>query len=343
MPNKRVVKILLSVILCAIFAIPAFAQITSSEDLNVQATPETPGPFETVVLDLSSYRVDVDRLHISWYVNDKLELAGIGKKKFSFTTKGVGSSSTVRVLVRSGTAGTLTKTLVFSPTDIDILWEALGSYTPPFYRGKALAIPETTLAVVAIPNMMTPGGSAVGIKDVVYKWKKNSSYADFYDQSGYGNNYVFFKKNPGNKTDTIAVEASSFDGRLTAFKNLHIPSYDPKVILYEHHPLEGIRYERAIDGAFAMQNKEVLISAEPYFFSTKDKDGGNVSYEWLLDNKQVTDTESDKKSELALRTEGGSGKALVLLRVKHTTKIFQFFEQSFTVNFGETSGTSFGF
>ena len=83
-----------------------------------------------------------------------------------------------------------------------------------------------------------------------------------------------------------------------------------------------------------MQNKEVLISAEPYFFSIKDKDGGSVSYEWLLDNKQVTDTESDKKSELALRTEGGSGKALVLLRVKHTTKILQFLEQSFTVNFG---------
>ena len=53
----------------------------------------------------------------------------------------------------------------------------------------------------------------------------------------------------------------------------------------------------------------------------------------VADNKQVTDTESDKKSELALRTEGGSGKALVFLRVKHTTKILQFLEQSFTVNF----------
>ena len=343
MPIKRVVKILLSAILLGVLAVPAFAQFNPSNRIDVQASPETPGPFEQVALELSGYGIDIDRLHTSWYVNDKLELAGIGKKKFSFTTKGVGSSSTVRVLVRSGTAGVITKTLVFSPTEVDLLWEAIGSYTPAFYRGKALATPEATIAVIAIPNMTAAGASALGIKDVVYKWKRNFSYADFYDQSGYGSNYVFFKKDPGKKTDTITVEASSLDNKLRALKNINLPSYDPKVIFYEHHPLEGIRYEHAVGTTFTMQNKEVLISAEPYFFSIKDKDGGSVSYEWLLDNKQVTDTESDKKSELALRTEGGSGKALVLLRVKHTTKILQFLEQSFTVNFGETSATSFGF
>lgn len=343
MPNKRIVKILLSVILCGVFAIPAFAQITPGERLGIQASPETPGPFEQVTLQLSGYGIDIDRLHTSWYVNDKLELAGIGKKKFSFTTKGVGSISTIRVLVRSGTAGVITKTIVFSPAEVDLLWEAIDSYTPPFYRGKALATPQATIAVTAIPNMTVPGKSALGIKDVVYKWKRNFSYADFYDQSGYGNNYVFFKKDPLKKTDTITVEASSFDGTLKTVKNIDLPSYDPKVILYEHRPLEGIRYEHAVDNTFTMQNKEVLISAEPYFFSIKDKDSGSVSYEWLLDNKQVVDTESDKKSELALRTEGGSGKALVVLRVKHATKILQFLEQSFTINFGETSGTSFGF
>jgi len=329
--------------LCAVFSIPAFAQITPGERINVQASPEIPGPFEQVTLQLSGYGIDIDRLHTSWYVNDKLELAGIGKKKFSFTTKGVGSLSTVRVLVRSGTAGIITETLVFSPTEVDVLWEAIDSYTPPFYKGKALATPQATIAVTAIPNMSAPGKSALGIKDVVYKWKRNFSYADFYDQSGYGSNVVFFKKDPLQKTDTITVEASSLDGTLKTRKDINLPSYDPKIILYEHRPLEGIRYEYAVGDTFAMRNKEVLIAAEPYFFSTKDKDSGSVSYEWLLDNKRVTDTESDKKSELALRTEGGSGKALVLLRVKHTSKILQFLEQSFTVTFGETSGTSFGF
>ena len=148
MSIKSVAKILLSVVLCGAFTHPAFAQFNPSNRIDVQASPETPGPFEQVALELSGYGIDIDRLHTSWYVNDKLELAGIGKKKFSFTTKGVGSSSTVRVLVRSGTAGVIPKRSYFHRQRLTCSGEAIGSYTPAFYRGKA-ATPEATIAVIA--------------------------------------------------------------------------------------------------------------------------------------------------------------------------------------------------
>ena len=68
---------------------------------------------------------------------------------------------------------------------------------------------------------------------------------------------LFSLKRPSQKkTDTITVEASSFDGKLRALKNINLPSYDPKVIFYEHHPLEGIRYEHAVGTTFTMQNKK---------------------------------------------------------------------------------------
>ena len=106
-----------------------------------------------------------------------------------------------------------------------------------------------------------------------------------------------------------------------------------------------IRYEHAVGTTFTMQNKEVLISAEPHFFSIKrQRWAAAFLTNGVLDNKQVTDTESDKKERVGAPYRRRERERFwSSLRVKHTTKILQFLEQSFTVNFGETSATSFGF
>ena len=161
MSIKSVAKILLSVVLCGAFTIPAFAQFNPSNRIDVQASPETPGPFEQVALELSGYGIDIDRLHTSWYVNDKLELAGIGKKNSLSPPKGWGLPPLSACSFVQGPRESLPKRSYFHRQRLTCSGRRLAPYTPAFYRGKALATPEATIAVIAIPNMTAAGGKRV--------------------------------------------------------------------------------------------------------------------------------------------------------------------------------------
>jgi len=226
---------------------------------------------------------------------------------------------------------------------VDLLWEAVGAHTPPFYKGKALPASQADIKMVAIPHLAALSGEELNIEDLVYKWQRNYKYRDFNNQSGYGIYSVGFRKDLLRNAEVIGVEVSSSGGSLRANERVTIGTHDPFVVFYEKHPLEGVRYEHAIDETFHMENQEALIAAEPYFFSVNDKNGSRISYDWRINNEKVEDTESDKKSELALRTQGGSGSAMVSLEIKHADKILQFMKKSFTVQFGEEILPGFGF
>ncbi len=313
---------------------PAFAE---TSDFSVEATPESPKSFETITFKLKSFTIDLNRAVISWTVNGKTALSGIGKTSFSFQSGKAGTSYNVDIFVKDKDLGTLTKRLSFRSGEVDLLWEAVGSYVPPFYKGKALPSSQGTVKLVAVPNLFS-GGKKLSPDELVYRWKRNDKYRDLNNESGYGKKSVSVRGDLIKRGETIEVEASSLDNGAGGTGSVSFSYEEPFILFYEDRPAEGVRYGRAIDGEFNLANRESTILAAPYFFSAKSRESGILSYSWRVGDKSVSGND-ESKSLLTLREEGGAaGSENVSLSISHVANVLQEAVAGFTVNFGERSG-----
>jgi len=336
MRKNIIIKFVLAVG-CLLFIVSltttATAQIDTSS-ISAKLLPENPGPFDKVSIELISYNVDLGRADISWYVNGKLVLSGIGKTYYSFITGDVGSMSNINISIRSSSISTINKSVVIIPAEIDMLWEATDSYTPPFYKGKALASSESYIKITAVPNVFDINGNKIDPDNMIYSWKRDYKFEKLFNsQSGYGKKSVVFRRKLVGDNKMISVDASSFNGKITANSKVILGRFTPKIIFYQKHPLEGILYNNALADGFAMDEREATIVAEPYFFSSKNKDVSLLSYIWKLNNKEVDDTESEYKNEIVLRADDRGGMSKISLNIKNVSKILQFVSNSFNVSF----------
>lgn len=298
-------------------------------DFSVQLSPESPGPYQNVTATLVSYSVDLDRVNISWSINGEPALSGVGKKVFSFTTGDIGASSRVTINV-ADPAGTINKTITVIPGSVDLLWQVSDAYAPPFYRGKALPAPQSTIKIVAMPNIQSDG-SITKPSLLVYKWTRN--YKADSDASGYGKNIFSFKNSYLDPEESIQVSVTQASGEASAEKKISIATIPPFVLFYENNPLQGVFFERALGDSFSMSNNEMRVDAEPYFFSSADKQN-NIMYSWQLNGSPVSGSPDDPSS-LVLRNQGGKGTARVSLSVTRPSKIMQSAGNAFSVNFGK--------
>ncbi len=308
------------------------AQISGkASSISMEAVPQTPGPFERVIVRLSSFSMDLNRSTISWFINDRLIKKGIGKKTFSFTTGDIGETSKISVSVGSGILGNTTQAMSFIPSEVDLLWEAIGVYTPPFYKGKALPTPQSLVKVVAFPHLKFPSGNEIKNDFLIYKWKKNNEYKDFNSQSGYGKNSVVFRRSLLRQTEKIEVDVSSKSNKLSGYNSLFLGQYNPEIIFYEQNPIEGVLYEKALGKEFNMENSETTIVAEPYFFSTSSRGGESLLFEWKLNNKVFNSGPS--KGIITFRTDGESGTSKLSLDIKNLVRFLQFTNKTLNINF----------
>src|SRR3989338_993377 len=132
-------KTLTIITILATLFIGTLAYAQSDNSMFVRSSPEAPGAFEETTLSLVSYSFNLDTSQISWTLDGKAALSGSGKKSFTFTTKNVGSTSTIDIKVTPAGGEALNQRVVVRPANVDLLWQATDSYVPPFYRGKAMS------------------------------------------------------------------------------------------------------------------------------------------------------------------------------------------------------------
>ncbi len=304
-----------------------------TSDFSVQASPESPKSFETITLSLKSFTVDLNRSVISWAVNRKTSLSGIGKTSFNFQTGKAGTSYTIDISVKDSDLGVLTKRLSFRVGEVDLLWEATNSYVPPFYKGKALPASQGSVKLVAVPNLFS-GSKKLSPDELVYRWKRNDRYRELNDQSGYGKKSVLINGDLIKSGESIEVEASSLNNGSTGQGSASFSYESPLIVFYEDRPAEGVRYNRAISGEFNLPNKESTILAVPYFFSAKARESNTISYSWRVGDKSVNGTDGNR-SFITLREEGGSsGSENVSLSINHVSRVLQEAVAGFGVSFG---------
>ena len=139
---------------------PIFAQFDQTDfgsRINIRSSPEIPGAYTEATINLSTVSYDLSRANIQWIVNNKEVESGFGKSFVSIKTGGAGVETVVSAIITFGSTST-TKRLIIRPSEVKLLWQAIDSYIPPFYKGKALPSSEGLLKFVAIPNLKDQNG-----------------------------------------------------------------------------------------------------------------------------------------------------------------------------------------
>lgn len=345
-------KFLRFLVLSVLFVLPfsVFAQLTDSSPssksaltklvekefnegslidfVTVNVLPENPGVKELVRISIESSSVDLDKSTITWSVNGKKNLSGIGKTEFSFQTGSSGETTRITVFVTTNKGATITKELSFRPLGITLLWEA-DTYAPHFYRGKPLISPQAKVKVVAMPDN---GGEGANF---VYVWQRDGM--NISQVSGYGKNTFTTEGPRPYKKLSVGVRASSLDDSLVSETETNLPLSNPFILFYEKDPLLGTIYTRPLRNSFALSKKEFALSAEPYFFSNERGEAPSLQYSWSING---VSTQNPSRS-ITLRNEGGvKGASDVSLAIRGIEKTFQSSVRNLRVNFGEIEETS---
>lgn len=298
-----------------------------NDDVDVIVTPEVPGAFEDVTMKVQSYLTDVNRAFIIWKKDGKTLLSGTGKIDFSFTTNDVGRETVIDVEMLLIGGESVKKHFSFNPAEVNLVWEGADSYTPPFYRGRALPTSEGVMRVLAIPQMKI-GSNITSTSNYVFTWKRNDKVIQ--RGSGYEKNAFLFRQDYLNDEEHIEVTSQDNTSGAIAKGDVIMKTYTPKIVFYERDPIYGIDWAHALEGEFDVASAEKTIIAIPYFFSPADPLANDFSYTWSINGKEI-DTPAIKNM-LTLKSSGQQGVSNITLKIENALKLFLDATGSITVN-----------
>lgn len=320
----------LFVIVMLLFTKVAMAQsISSLSDLTLETIPENPTAGETVTATVSSYSTNINLATISWLINGVVKKSGTGEKTFTFVVEQSGNTNlTARVTSVEGDSNQ--KSFTIKPSSgIDLIWET-DSFTPPFYKGKAMFSHQNNVTFIAIPHITNSSGREIDPKNLVYKWTKNGSVQE--SASGYGKNSYSFTSPLISRGLNIEVTAESSDGS-TANKKISLNPQNPSIIFYKKDPLYGIELQKALSQNELLNGPEISVVAMPLFFGTLNMNTPEISYKWSINNQVIAN--GGENTQVFRKPENSSGTSKISVSIENTNKILQYTSGSFNLSFGD--------
>lgn len=300
----------------------------ASVSIMVGISPENPAPLENVTITLKSYVNNLDTVLISWSVNGKDVSSGIGKKSFSLNAPNAGEETNV-VATTSLPSGAKDTRIVIRPSVMVLLTEAMDSFVPPFYKGKALPSPDSFVKVVALPEIRS-GSNLINPKNLTYAWKKD--YTNNQNGSGYGKNTFTYVNDYLENSNNIGVTAGTTDQKYSSASNINIRTTEPKIIFYKNDAKLGTIWDLAISSGHKIVGDEVLEAA-PYFISPKNIRTPTLTWDWFI-NDNIINMPVYRKERLPLQAQAGiSGTSKIRLEINNMDKIFQSADKEINVNF----------
>jgi len=291
----------------------------SSSSILVDIMPENPAPYEDVNIALSSYGSNLDSVLIQWSVDGKNVSSGIGKKSFSLKAPAAGSETLVLAVI-SLPEGNVEKRLIIRPSVMVLLWQANDSYVPPFYRGKALATPDSEIKVVAMTDS----------KNMTYAWKKD--YSNDQEASGYGKNFFLYTNDYLEGSNNVSVVASTLDQKYSNEASIEVGTTEPKILFYKNDNSLGTTWEKTLTDPYKIQGPEI-VEAVPYFISPKELEHPTLIWSWSI-NDSLVNIQGYKKNLMPLRAESGtSGTSRLRLMIENKYRIFQTASKEISIEF----------
>ncbi len=316
-------SVLTSFILCLMIVfivftiLPIETSAISPSAITVNLAPQNPSAGENTTITLDSFSNNLDSILISWFVNGKKVSSGIGLKSFSLIAPSAGSETTVRSVLAFAD-GDIEKKIIIRPSVMVLLWEAIDSYVPPFYKGKALPTADSEIRVVAMPEVKSKG-AVVSPKNMLYSWRKN--YTNEPLASGYGKNSFTFINDYLENGDNIAVTASTLDEQYSSQASVGITVYQPQISFYKNDLTLGTIWEKALANGHRIVGDQTIV-AEPYFMSPKEIWSQSLVWNWFINGNLTNNVSEYRKNWLPLRVEGGvQGTANLILQVENKNQL----------------------
>lgn len=299
--------------------------ITES-DVSIAAYPENPQPKDPVTVTIETYSFNLDNSNTKWYVNGNLAQEGKGLKTLTFQVGDLGQTTNVRIVITSE-KGQLIKTIAITPSIVTLVWEA-DTYTPPFFKGKALFSHQSTITFMAQPQLVS-GGRALNPANLIYTWSKDGTVLG--NQNGYGKQTLTLTGSVISRTMKVMVEVQDPTTGITASGVIQVDPVEPEVITYIVDPLYGTQYNKAIKGTLPLTGKEVTLTAAPYFFSNTEA-GSDVSYNWSINGSTISDKQNTR-TRVFRKVGEVFGISNINLRVLQENKLLQFASYNLAINF----------
>lgn len=298
------------------------------EQIDISIFPESPKPGEEVTIVANTYGMDINTNLIVWKLNGKEALKGIGQKKFVFKVGNTGTVTNVSLSILPKNGPAIDKDFSFTPIDVDILWQAK-TYTPPFYKGKALYTPESEVVFTSLPNISIDG-TKIDPTDVVYKWKLNYDLEN--EASGFGKNSYLFKGPIILRENLIQsnVYAAS-KPEIQGGNKIRLTNNYPTALVYEDHPLLGVLFNKALRNEYELKDSEVKFSAFPFYFSTANKNSF-VSYKWNIDEASLG-IPQNQNSVIFRKISSIKGSASVNVTIGNPSHILQQASTGFQISY----------
>ena len=306
------------------FLIFSNAQAQSSSDILVDVIPANPNPGESVTINLNSYSLDINSSSITWLVNGKSVQSGIGKKSYTLTAGSAGSETTVTIKLAD-----LETKIIIKPSVMVVLWQADDSYVPPFYKGKALPARDSTVKIVAMPEIKV-GSTYLNPKNMTYSWRKD--FTNDEEASGYGKNSFSYVSDYLDASNYIEVNATTTDQKYSSTSNTTVGTFAPKIVFYRNEENLGTRFETAVTDGHSIVDKEILFAA-PFFISPKDIRNPRLVWTWSINGGSISN-QGLHKNLLPLQVQSGvSGTSTVKLDIENMDKVFQTASSEINVQF----------
>jgi len=201
------------------------------------------------------------------------------------------------------------------------------TYTPSFYRGKALPSGENLITAIAYPDV---SGTSLDPAKLHYKWLRDGIAIPGY--AGTGKRMVSFETSLANEETLLEVEIANPTGSYRAKKSLYVRDRETKSLVYEDNPVLGVLYNRAVPRNFQLSSTEATFRGVPYFFSALDSRDPRLTYSWQVGGGFASDTE-----RLTVRTQGERGVSSIGLAVGHKDRYSQTASYEFMISFGDES------
>lgn len=300
-------------------------------------SPETPGAYETVLIEAQGVGSFLGSATITWTQDGKVAKTGIGERNYTFTTGALGSRTTVSVAIDSS-QGYFTRTFTFNPSRVNLVWEA-DTTVPLLYKGKALYSGGSNYKVVAFPTVYS-SGSRVGSSALTYQWYHRGEAVP--DASGLGRNTFSRTGDQLQPAEEVSVEVyygTTKVGRGT----LSIPAVDPSVAFYQFDPLRGVLYDSMLPSRLALVAQEITVQAEPFYFSRASRQAGLVPFSWTLNDAETSGPDSARGIITLRQSGGGTGSATlgVSMQNNNADQFVQAASNSVYIEFGGASSNPF--
>jgi len=330
-------SILFALLLGSVFA-HAQGIGVSQEQIELEVRPRIVQPLQTVSFELISYNTDLNRARIAHYVDGVLISQQIGKTRYEVDSPAVGGTREVRFVIETLSDGTVTKEYSLTPSQVDLIAEAVDSYAPIMYQGKKLPVHESAVLVSAIPYFVDNAGRKLNPNSLVYSWYVGDQKQ--VSSSGYGKQTFRFPGSALYRTKTVTVEAETVEGDRVARRSIELPAYDPVVRFYQRNPLWGLDLSQAItsDRELFLEIPELEVESVPYFFP-QAQSTNTLNYEWRM-NGSVMQTFGDRDIINLRAPDDASGRSRISLKISNSNEILQIAESLFTVVFGQSSTDS---